>query len=335
MAPLSGPGEKGRTLPSPVSLRPVDRLEVTIVVDQSVDILLAPGGPAIRPPIVVGEWSERDQLRAEHGYALLVQTTIGGDTHTVVYDAGLSPGTFLWNCDVLEIHPDTVEAILLSHGHVDHHGGLEQVFRRFGRAGLPIVHHPDAALERRVVFPTGVVASMPPPSVNDLEREGARVLAEDGPSLWGSDTMLLSGRIERTTDYEKGFPLQQMREGDGWVPDTWIWDDQCLVVNVRGLGLVVMSGCSHAGAVNVLRQARRLTGDIPVHGFIGGMHLTGGLFEAIIDRTLDDLAAIGPAVIVPGHCTGFRATAAIVTRMADRYVASSVGSRYRFEASPG
>lgn len=319
-------------MPSPAPLRPVDRLEVTVVVDQFIDVLLAASGPAIRPPLE-GEWSERDQLRAEHGYGLLVETTVGGERHAVIYDAGLSPDTFLWNCDVLGIRPSEVEAILLSHGHADHHGGLEHVFRRFGRSGLPIVHHPDAALDRRVVFPSGAVAHMPPPSTNDLEREGARVLAEDGPTLWGAETMLLSGRVERTTDYEQGFPLQQKREGDGWVPDTWIWDDQNVTVNVRGLGLVVMSSCSHAGAVNVLRQARRLSGEERVHAFIGGMHLTGGLFEKIIDRTLDDVAAIGPAVVVPGHCTGFRATAAIVTRMADRYVASSVGSRYRFEAA--
>jgi 7,8-dihydropterin-6-yl-methyl-4-(beta-D-ribofuranosyl)aminobenzene 5'-phosphate synthase len=184
------------------------------------------------------------------------------------------------------------------------------------------------------VFPTGTVARMPPPSTSDLEREGARILAEDGPSVWGGDTMLLSGRVERMTEYEKGFPLQERRDGDGWVKDTWIWDDQNVTVHVRGLGLIVMSACSHAGAVNVLRQARRLAGDAPVHAFIGGMHLTGGLFEPIIDRTLEDLAAIGPRVVVPGHCTGFRATATVVTRMADRYVASSVGSRYRFEAVP-
>jgi 7,8-dihydropterin-6-yl-methyl-4-(beta-D-ribofuranosyl)aminobenzene 5'-phosphate synthase len=314
-------------------LRPVDRVEVTVLVDLTVDILLPSAGPVLRPPLA-GEWSSRDQLRAEHGYALLVQTWIGAETHTAIYDAGLSPTTFLWNCDVLEVRPDHVEAILLSHGHADHHGGLENVFRRFGRAGLPIVLHPDARLDRRVVFPTGTVAHMPPPAVNDLEREGARVLDEAGPSLWGADTMLLSGQVERVTPYERGFPLQQKRVGDGWEPDTWIWDDQNLTVHVRDRGLVVMSACSHAGAVNVLRQARRLTGVDPVHAFIGGMHLTGGLFETIIGPTLDDLAAIAPDHVVPGHCTGFRALAEIVTRFPERYLASSVGSRFRFAADP-
>lgn len=322
-------------MPNLATLRPVDRVAVTVVVDQSVDILLPSRAPVIRPPLE-GEWSSRDQLRAEHGYALLVQTWIGDETHTVIYDAGLSPHTFLWNCDVLEIRPDGVEAILLSHGHADHHGGLEQVFRRFGQSGLPIVLHPDARLDRRVVFPTGTVAHMPPPSVGDLEREGARVLEEAGPTLWGGDTMLLSGQVERVTGYERGFPLQQKRAadgGDGWEPDTWIWDDQNLTVNVRGQGLVVMSGCSHAGTVNVLRQAQRLTGQDRVHAFVGGMHLTGGLFEPIIGPTMDDIAAIAPDYLVPGHCTGYRAAAEAVTRFPEQYLASSVGSRFTFAAA--
>jgi len=314
------------------TLRPVDRVDATVVVvDLSLDILLPSAGPAHRPPLAF-EWASAEQLRAEHRYSVLVQTWVDDENHRLAYDAGLSPTTFLWNCDALDIRPNEIEAILLSHGHADHHGGLEAVFGRYGRAGLPVVLHPDARLGRRIVFPTGGTIHMPPPSVNDLEREGARILDEPGPSLWAGDTMLLSDQVERTTDYERGFPLQQRADGDAWVPDPWIWDDQNLVVNVRGRGLVVVSACSHAGAVNVLRNARRLTGIERVHAFIGGMHLTGGVFEPIIAATLDDLAAIGPDYLVPGHCTGFRALADIVRRFPEAYLASSVGSRYSFAA---
>ena len=92
-----------------------------------------------------------------------------------------------------------------------------------------------------------------------------------------------------------------------WEPDPWIWDDQGIICNVKGRGLVVVSSCSHSGVVNVLRNAQRITGVEKVHAFIGGLHLTGGLFEKIIPETVEELKKIRPDVIVPGHCTGWRA----------------------------
>jgi 7,8-dihydropterin-6-yl-methyl-4-(beta-D-ribofuranosyl)aminobenzene 5'-phosphate synthase len=316
----------------PIGLRAVDEVAITIVVDGSVDILLASGGPARRPPLA-HDWSERDPLRAEHGYGLLIETRVGEERHALIYDCGLGRDTFLYNCDVLGIRPAEVEGIVLSHGHADHHGGLEGVFRRYGRSGLPIVLHPDAHLRRRVVFPTGATIAMPPPRTGDVEREGGRVLDEPGPSLWCGDTILVSGQVARTTPFEKGFPLQEMADGDGWAADTWIWDDQNVIVNVRDRGLVVASSCSHAGAVNVLLNARALTGVERVHAFVGGMHLTGGLFEPIIGPTMEAIEAIGPDHLVPGHCTGYRAFAAASTRFPDAFIASSVGTRLVFGAA--
>jgi len=127
--------------------------------------------------------------------------------------------------------------------------------------------------------------------------------------------------------------LQQARTPEGWEPDTWIWDDQAVVVHVRGKGLVVLSSCSHAGAINVLRHAQHLTGVSRIYAFVGGMHLTGGLFEAIIPRTLDELAALEPEVVVPGHCTGWRATQALGAKLPAAYLPSNVGTRLHFAAA--
>jgi 7,8-dihydropterin-6-yl-methyl-4-(beta-D-ribofuranosyl)aminobenzene 5'-phosphate synthase len=167
---------------------------------------------------------------------------------------------------------------------------------------------------------------MPPPSHQDLDREGWEIIEERGPSILLDGRLLVTGEVERVTSFEKGFPLQHAHIHGEWEPDTWIWDDQAVVCQVKGKGLVVLSSCSHAGAINVIRHALRLTGAESVLAFIGGFHLTGGLFEAIIPRTIDELTAIYPEIIVPGHCTGWRATMEIARRMPEAFIQSSVGT---------
>jgi 7,8-dihydropterin-6-yl-methyl-4-(beta-D-ribofuranosyl)aminobenzene 5'-phosphate synthase len=217
--------------------------------------------------------------------------------------------------------------VVLSHGHADHHGGLEGLYDRVGRRHMPLVLHPDAWRERRVVFPTGVEIRMPPPSFNDLDREGWEIVEERGPSLLLENKVLVTGQVDRVTDFEKGFPLQHVHTDHGWEPDTWIWDDQAVVCHVKNKGLVVLSSCSHAGVINVLKHAQRITGVDTIHAFVGGLHLTGGLFEPIIPRTINELAAIGPQVVVPGHCTGWKATHELSRQLPDAYLQTSVGTR--------
>jgi len=314
------------------SLVSVDVADVTVLVDTFVDILMAGTEVAQRAPLVY-EWAEGDQLRAEHGFALLLTVQRDGQTQSILYDAGLGRDTAVYNMDVLEIRPTDLRAIVLSHGHADHHAGLEGVLQRLGRPGMPLVLHPDAWRDRRITFPTGTALHMPPPSRADLASEGVEVIEERGPSLLLDDTVLVSGQTERVTDFERGFPAQEARTDDGWEPDPWIWDDQSVIVHVRDQGLVVLSSCSHSGAINVVRNAQRVTGVNEIHAFVGGLHLTGGLFEPIIPRTIAELSAIGPDWVVPGHCTGWRATHELARAMPDAYVQTSVGTTLHFAAT--
>jgi 7,8-dihydropterin-6-yl-methyl-4-(beta-D-ribofuranosyl)aminobenzene 5'-phosphate synthase len=309
-----------------VHLLPVDSADVTILVDNYSDVLLPSTEIAQRPPLV-WDWSDREQLRAEHGYALLLTTWRDGHRASLLYDAGLGRDTVQHNMDVLEIRPTDLRAVVLSHGHADHHGGLEGLLKRIGRRDVPLILHPDVWRDRKVVFPTGTEIHMPPPSHNDLDREGVTIVEERGPSLLLDDTVLITGQVDRITDFETGFPLQQAREGDAWVPDTWIWDDQAVVCHLKDKGLVVLSGCSHAGAINVVRHAQRLTGIERIYAFVGGLHLTGTIMEPIITPTLDALISLAPDVLVPGHCTGWKATHEAARRLPGAYFQSSVGTR--------
>ena len=317
---------------APVRLRAVDAVEITIVMDLYLDILMA-SAPGVQRFKLAYDWSERNSLLAEHGFSALVCVEADGCRNAVLYDAGLSANAVRHNLEVMQVDARNLRAVVISHGHADHHGGLEGLYQRFGKLDMPLVIHPDAWRERKVVLPTGLELHMPPPSHNDLDREGLEVVEERGPSLLIDGTVLVSGQVERTTDFEQGFPWQLSRTVQGgWEPDPWIWDDQNVIVNVKDRGLVVVSGCSHSGAVNVLRHARRLTGEQTIAGFIGGFHLTGGLFEPIIPATVGEVLAMGVARLVPAHCTGWRATHELARAMPEAFVQPSVGTVFRFAA---
>jgi 7,8-dihydropterin-6-yl-methyl-4-(beta-D-ribofuranosyl)aminobenzene 5'-phosphate synthase len=314
-------------------LAPVDRVEVTVVIDNFLDVFMAGEEGVAR--YQAQDLGAAEQLVAEHGFSALVSIERDGDRRTVLYDAGLTPHAVARNLDVLQVPVGELRAIVISHGHADHHGGLEGLIRQRGRGRLPLVIHPDAWRERRIAFPSGGELRLPPPSRHDLEAEGLEVVEERAHSLLLDGTVLVSGQVERVTGFESGFPIHEAREGDGWRPDPMIWDDQALVVNVRDRGLVIISGCSHAGVINVLFHAQRLTGEARIAGLLGGLHLTGGLFEACIGPTVEALRAARVGRILPAHCSGWRAVHAIARAMPEAFVQCAVGTTVTFEASPG
>ena len=309
-------------------LRTVDGVEVTIVIDNYIDVLMA-GSEGVHR-YLVQDLAERDQLMAEHGFSALVTVRSGNDRSSILYDAGLTPTALARNLAVLEIPVKELRAIVISHGHADHHGGLEGLVRRHGAARLPLVIHPEAWRERKVVFPTGLELRLPPPTRGDLEREGLQVIEERSETLLLDGSILVSGQVERVTAFEKGFPIHYASSNGGWEPDPMIWDDQNVIVNVKDKGLVIVSGCSHAGAVNVVRNAQRLTGEQRIAGFIGGLHLTGGLFETIIDDTVEALSAAQVGCLLPAHCSGWKAVHALARRMPEAFVQPAVGTVVSF-----
>ena len=320
----------------------VDEVRVTTVVDGVIDVLMAGTDVAERYMLgpkwlpVVGSNPNplgNMHLVAEHRFSALIKVNRGGATSTVLFDTGVSRSGLLNNLDALEIRAPDLQAIILSHGHADHSLGLPGLVQRLGARNLPLVLHPDAYLDRKIVLPDGHELQLPAPRKADFQREYIEVIEETGPSMLVDGGILASGEVARRTEFETGFANHYANRGGNWEPDPLIMDDQCAIMNLRGQGLVVITGCGHAGIINIIRNAQALTGIQTIHAVTGGFHLTGGLFEPIIPATVSALQEIGPRYIVPGHCTGWAATHRIAQAMPDAFIQHSVGTEFVFRAA--
>jgi len=315
----------------PIAPEPVDSLTVTTLVDNVSDILLTDEGPARRAPFALA--TTGNVLRAEHGFSALVTITKGERTTRVLFDAGITPDGMVENMRRLEIEPGAIDIIVLSHGHWDHTTGMHGLAAALGRTELPVIIHPEFWTRRRIAIEGREPLALPATSRGALEGAGFEIVEREQPSFLLDGSLLVTGEIDRTTGFERGAsPAHQAERPGGWERDPLILDDQAIVAEVRGRGLVVLTGCGHAGLINTLRHVQRLTGEDHFHAVIGGFHLSGRYFEPIIAPTCDALAAIAPDYVVPTHCTGWRAIHAIAARFPDAFIQNSVGTRFEFVA---
>src|SRR5262245_37279645 len=330
-APRAVEGSAG----DPVALEPVDEVVVTTLVDNSYDALMLDMGPAKRmalartPRVASGLFEDGttvSSLVAEHGFSALVSVRRGDRTHTLLFDTGVSAGGMAGNMERLGIDVGDIEAVVLSHGHFDHAGGFDGLARLRRRSGLPLTLHPLVWTHRRLALPGRSPFVLPTLRRSSLEAEGFEIIERRQPSVLLDGSVLVTGEVDRTTDFEQGMPMHEAQRDGGWEPDPLILDDQALVVHVRDRGLVVITGCGHAGAVNIARQALRLTGVDHLHALLGGFHLTGPGFEPIIEPTVVALHDLAPDVIVPAHCTGWRAQHRLASELPDAFIPNPVGT---------
>ncbi len=322
-----------------IPLEPVHSVAITTICDNTVDILMLDEGPAHRllgrpgkPPSIAAPTLEEgkvvDSPRAEHGFSAHVAVTKGGQVHRMLFDTGLSPAGCTENLARLGLKASDLEAIVLSHGHFDHTTGLSGLVKTLGRASLPVVIHPEFWSRRRIVIPGREPMNLPTTSRHALTGAGFEIIEKRQPSFLFDGSVLVTGEVDRSTAFETGFPIHQVYRHGAWEADPLILDDQALVVHVAGRGLVILTGCGHSGVVNICRYARRLTGVERIYAVLGGFHLNGPLFEPIIGATCDALEEMAPEVIVPSHCTGWKATHAIAARFPSSFIQNSVGTTF-------
>jgi 7,8-dihydropterin-6-yl-methyl-4-(beta-D-ribofuranosyl)aminobenzene 5'-phosphate synthase len=321
-------------------LAEVDALEVLVLVDNTTDSLSS------NPPAVLPEWSvllTGGKLRvlagssiccAHHGLSLLLTASVGGHTRTLLFDAGPAAATFERNAQILGVDFARIEAVVLSHGHWDHAGGLlaavQSIARSRGRKSFACYVHPGMFRQRATKRPDGqLYVNELVPDPERLSAAGAEVVSTREPQSVADGAFYVSGEIPRVTSYEAGVPNHLTRSVDGtsWEPDPLIMDERFVSVNVKGKGQLVFSACSHAGLINVLKQARTVFPSLPLYGAMGGLHLSG-INERVIPQTVSDLKKFGLKLLAPGHCTGWRALSRMAREFGEELVPSAVGKKY-------
>jgi 7,8-dihydropterin-6-yl-methyl-4-(beta-D-ribofuranosyl)aminobenzene 5'-phosphate synthase len=317
-----------------LALKPVERAEITILVDNVIDFQAGRGREDVKMPMSQREGNEEvNWLWAAHGFSALVQLESQGTSEFVLYDTGQSGEVLGHNFNALGFDLSRVRNLVVSHGHFDHTGGISWVLDSAERKKISLFAHPRALVshsvfdgEARRVFPTGVRMSE-----QVLRDRCEEVHLRTFPSLTAQDHLLITGEVQRTTKYEQGFKGHQVLVDERWIDDESVIEDTAIVVRIADRGLVIISGCSHAGIVNIIRHAQRLTEEKRILGVIGGLHLIGRN-QKIVPQTVRDLSEITPEIIVPCHCTGWTAQTAIAQRLPRAFVNSSVGARYIFSA---
>jgi 7,8-dihydropterin-6-yl-methyl-4-(beta-D-ribofuranosyl)aminobenzene 5'-phosphate synthase len=307
------------------SLSPVDGVEVTVLADNYTDMFMTQDTPLCRRP----KFMPPQTLLAEHGFSCVLKVRSGEDEQVVLMDAGVNPACVLHNASLLKTDLKSVDAIALSHGHPDHFLGLSGVLPSL-KKDVPLMLHPDAFLERRMNVPAaGKPVPIPRLDASALLAGGAVPQTSRHPRTIADGMVLMTGEVERKVPFEKGFPWAEAKIDGEWVVDPFN-DDQALVVNVRDRGLVVISGCAHAGIINTVAYAKKVTGVERVHAVLGGFHLTGPLFGPVIGPTVEAMKEIGPDAVVPMHCTGWTAITRFMEDMPGRCLLNTVGTTYTF-----
>ena len=315
-----------------IELNALDRVEILTLQDNTIDITMMDNNAIVQRAMAIKEGQIKNSILAEHGFSALVRTTAGEKTRTLLFDFGYSEGGAAFNARALGVDMGQVEALALSHGHSDHMGGFAALVEMIGKKGLPFFVHPEIfKAPRYVKIGEGLKFDFPTITRARLEQAGVKVIEVKEPEAILDGDVGFLGEIERVTDFEKGFPIAFFLEDavEKWDP---IEDDTAVVMNLKGKGLVVLSGCAHSGVVNTVRYAKAVTGVEKVHAIMGGFHLSGPFFEPIVGRTTEELQKLAPDYIIPTHCTGRKAIMYMENAMPGQFILNMSGTKLTFAA---
>jgi len=249
---------------------------------------------------------------AQHGLSLLVDAETNHGKTSVILDTGPSAEAIAHNMEAMRLDLGSVVAIVLSHGHYDHLGGILRVLKAVGRP-IPVIAHPKAFSPKIVLSPSLRFAGSPF-SASEIAKGGGIPLLGTN-SIRIAEGIATSGEVERETQFEQTEGFWTI-ENERFIEDR-VSDDQALILDLDERGLAILTGCAHSGIVNTVRTAQKVTSKNRIHAVIGGFHLYKADEERVA-KTVDELVKLNVQLVSPCHCTGTVATGRLMQAFGER-----------------
>jgi 7,8-dihydropterin-6-yl-methyl-4-(beta-D-ribofuranosyl)aminobenzene 5'-phosphate synthase len=262
----------------------------------------------------------------QHGISIVIDAGSKELRKKILVDVGQNSAALLNNMKLMNIHPTEIDAIIITHCHYDHTQGLATIVKEIGKRDLPVIAHPS-------LFRLNFINNPYLRHVGVMQEDSREKIESAGGSLFlVSDPFLLmpglttTGEVKRQTDFEEvGISLLTVHEGQ--TKKDLMLDDISVIANVKDRGLIIVTGCSHAGIVNIVKQSIEITGTHELEGIIGGLHLVEATDQRI-QRTVEELKKQRPNWISAGHCTGFKAQVELYSVFHERFFALHTGMKF-------